>query len=897
MAFHAPRRGRRALVLTALTAASLVGVSTGTALASYSAKVTNGTLQITGSNASDTLVLTTSPTQIVGDVGGDGTTDFSFDLSSFNALNVSAGGGDDTVRFVSGGGTLSGDTVTIDGGAGDDTLQGGDANETINGGAGNDTIDGNRGADTELGGTGNDIFIWDPGDGSDVLEGQAGKDVLAFNGSNAAEHTSLTANGSRVLLTRDVAAITQDMNGVEDVELNMLGSADTVTVGDTTGTDLQTADVNLAANDGGGDGAVDTVIADGTSGDDTVTPTAQGGNVTISGLAAKVNVTGGEPANDHVDVDPLGGNDTVNAAPGDAGPSIDVDGGADSDTVNFNGTNADDTIGLADNNGTVATFTPNGEVVDSSNVENLVVHGRNGNDTIVGQNGIANLTHVTIDGDGGDDTLAGGDGDDTIDGGAGNDTIDGNRGTDTEFGGGGDDTFVWDPGDGSDVLEGQGGHNTLVFNGSNAAEKIDLSANGSRVRLFRDVAAITQDMNGIQSAVVNTLGSADTVTVNDLAGTDLKDVGVNLEANDGTGDGAADTVVVNGTPGDDAITPTAQGGNVTVSGLAAKVNVTGGEPANDHVDVDTLGGDDTVTTGPGDLGPSIDVDGGADSDTVTFNGTNADDTIGLANNNGAVATFTPNGEVVDSANVENLIVRGRKGNDTAVGQNGIAALTHLTILGGSGDDTLAGGDGDDTILGGAGNDTIDGNRGADTEFGGGGDDTFVWDPGDGSDVLEGQGGQDTLVFNGSNAAEKIDLSANGSRVRLFRDVAAITQDIDGIESAVVNTLGSADTVTVNDLAGTDLKNVGVNLAAFGGVGDGAADDVIVNGTQNPDKVHVSSDGTTVTAAGLAATTTVTGSEQANDTLNVNTLGGDDTVTVDPNVSSLIAPIVDLGADQ
>jgi len=54
-----------------------------------------------------------------------------------------------------------------------------------------------------------------------------------------------------------------------------------------------------------------------------------------------------------------------------------------------------------------------------------------------------------------------------------------------------------------------------------------------------------------------------------------------------------------------------------------------------------------------------------------------------------------------------------------------------------------------------------------------------------------------LDFNGSNAAEKIDVSANGSRVRLTRDVAAITMDMDGIETLNLAARGSADTITVN----------------------------------------------------------------------------------------------------
>jgi hypothetical protein len=56
---------------------------------------------------------------------------------------------------------------------------------------------------------------------------------------------------------------------------------------------------------------------------------------------------------------------------------------------------------------------------------------------------------------------------------------------------------------------------------------------------------------------------------------------------------------------------------------------------------------------------------------------------------------------------------------------------------------------------------------------GAGEDTFVWDPGDGSDTIEGEDGADTMLFNGANVAEKIELSANGNRLRFVRDIATI----------------------------------------------------------------------------------------------------------------------------
>src|SRR5207253_5336572 len=134
--------------------------------------------------------------------------------------------------------------------------------------------------------------------------------------------------------------------------------------------------------------------------------------------------------------------------------------------------------------------------------------------------------------------------------------------------------------------------------------------------------------------------------------------------------------------------------------------------------------------------------------------------------------------------------------------------------------TLDGGDGDDVLTGSAGNDLIVGGRGSDMAFLGAGDDTFVWNPGDGSDTVEGQGGLDTLQFNGSNANENIDLSANGSRLRLVRDVGSVTIDVNAVEQINVVALGGADTLTVNDLSGTGVTDVNLDLAGTAGSGDG-----------------------------------------------------------------------------
>ena len=344
-----------------------------------------------------------------------------------------------------------------------------------------------------------------------------------------------------------------------------------------------------------------------------------------------------------------------------------------------------------------------------------------------------------------------------------------------------------------------------------------ISANGSRLRFFRDVAAVTMDLNGIETINYRALGSSDTVDVGDLSGTDTKSVNVDLAGFDGAGDGAADTVNAIGTAGADVISlANGPGGALAVKGLAARTSVTGAEPSLDTVGILSLAGDDTLMDPIGVTSTAgVSFDGGGDQDTTNFVGSAGDDQMGIARNGTGVAAFSPGGLVVtDAPSVERLVVTGGLGNDSLVGQNGIGSLTNLTLNGGAGNDTLSGGDGADLLLGGAGNDHVDGNIGADVALMGAGNDTFEWDPGDGSDTVEGQDGHDTLQFNGSNAAERIEVSANGSRVRLVRDVAAITMDFAGIEAANVSLLGSADDFTVDDLTGTDLKTVSVDLSSF-----------------------------------------------------------------------------------
>jgi Ca2+-binding RTX toxin-like protein len=567
-----------------------MGVGAASASASYTSKIDGGTLTLTGNSASDNLLLAETPTQLVVDVGEDGTTDFTFDRTQFSAVVVNAGGGDDEVRVLN---TATPEPITINGGNGADRLLGNNGDNVLNGEGGNDFVDGNIGTDTIDLGAGNDVAQWDPGDGSDVIEGQGGNDILAFNGSNIGENIDVSANGSRGRLTRNVASITQDFDGIERVDVRTLGGADNVSVGDLNGIALKTVNVDLAGFDGAGDASTDTVTAVGTEDADAITASSPSGGVTVSGVAAQTHVTGGEAA-DSVNIDARGGDDTITGSVGLEGPvQVNAIGGAGVDRAVYNGTNGADTIGVAPLPDKVAAFT--GTSVFGAATETLAVQGLGGADTIAGQNGPLSPTEVTLDGGAGDDNVRGTNFPELLLGGSGNDTVDGNIGADTEQGGGGADRFQWDPGDGSDVLEGEAGSDVLDFNGSNAGENIEVSANGSRGRLTRNIAAITQDFDSVEGLDIATLGSVDNVTVDDLTGTAIKTVDVNLAGFDGAGDASADNVIVNGTDGSDSVQLRRADTQVQVRGLAAQTRVVGGEAALDTLRIQTLGGDDRVT--------------------------------------------------------------------------------------------------------------------------------------------------------------------------------------------------------------------------------------------------------------------------------------------------------------
>ncbi|HJT11847.1 MAG TPA: calcium-binding protein [Dongiaceae bacterium] len=425
-----------------------------------------------------------------------------------------------------------------------------------------------------------------------------------------------------------------------------------------------------------------------------------------------------------------------------------VEGGSDIDTAEVNG----------DKSGEVLAVTANGDRVrfdrigatpgslDIGTTEKLVINANGGNDTISAVGNLAALIELTFDGGAGNDTILGGNGNDVLLGGDGNDFVDGNQGSDTALLGAGNDVFQWDPGDGSDTVEGQGGNDTVIFNGSAGNETIDLSANGERLRLTRDLGNIIMDVNDVETIRFEARGGTDTVFVHDLTGTDAKLVAINLAGSTGTtGDGQTDTVVLQGTDDSGMITVSATGNKIAVEGLSTLVTV-------DHVEA----------------GDKLVVGGGTGDDSIDA---------------GSIAAGTAS-----------LILSGDAGDDI--------------VLGGAGTDLLLGGEGGDVLFGNDGDDTISGGLGDDLLFGGAGNDTFQFASSlDGHDIIvdfdgDATGGQDVFdldaFFDSAQVVDvdrvnRVSISDDGASVNVFVDADGIAAN--GFE-VLAATLQTTDTITL-----------------------------------------------------------------------------------------------------
>jgi Ca2+-binding RTX toxin-like protein len=164
---------------------------------------------------------------------------FTLDAST-ERFQVNGLGGDDSVTASAGVGALT--LLSVDGGAGVDTVNGsdgpdlilgGEGNDILNGGDGDDRIVGDRGNDTMNGGSGDDTLVWNNGDATDIMNGDGGRDDVEVNGAPAAGDVfTVQPNGARIKFDRsNLVPFSLDIGSSETLHANGLGGDDSITVG------------------------------------------------------------------------------------------------------------------------------------------------------------------------------------------------------------------------------------------------------------------------------------------------------------------------------------------------------------------------------------------------------------------------------------------------------------------------------------------------------------------------------------------------------------------------------------------------------------------------------------------------------------------------------------------
>jgi Ca2+-binding RTX toxin-like protein len=427
----------RTMLAAGILAAGLAA-TTAVAHASPPYKISRGTLVVVGTNANDKLALRLEaghPKTLEIDFDDDGRADIRVNRKRFDRIRVKTLSGNDQVRIDDAGGAIR-IPARVDGGRGDDILTGGRGKQRFYAGPGNDTVDGNHGADKADLGAGEDRFIWDPGDGSDAVDGRLGQDALNFKGSSADERIAVSADGHRARLTRDVGHMRMNLRRVEQVDVAADAGDDTLEADDLAATDVRTVNEDLGTGS-------DEAIVNGTNANDEITAA---GSAAMTGLAATVNTRNAEDLTinalggaDSMVVNDLSGTDVTAVRTDVSGPT---DDGAH-DQVVVTGTDGDDvaTVTGAAGSASVLGLPARVDVIHAAS-DDLTIDVRNGADAVESSGLAADAIRLTADGGDGDDVLIGGPGAETL------------------LGRGGDDVLIG--GDGNDILDGGPGDNIVI---------------------------------------------------------------------------------------------------------------------------------------------------------------------------------------------------------------------------------------------------------------------------------------------------------------------------------------------------------------------------------------------------------------------------------------------------
>ena len=677
-------------------------------------------------------------------------------------------------------GTNYDDIIYAEGG--DDTINAQNGNDTIYGGSGNDSIDAGNGNDILVGGTGddslngnagNDTYIYNLGDGFDIITDSAGTDKVKFGEGINFEDLKFTADGNNlnIYINDDKTQGFQIYNYFysDSYKIETLEFADGSTI------NLSQTGLTLNQHNGSenisGTNYDDIIYAAG--GDDTIS--AQNGNDTIYGGSGNDTIDAGS-GNDIL----IGGtgNDSLNGNAGDdtyiwnLGDGYDIiTDGAGTDKIKFGEGISFDDLKFAYDNNSLCIFINN----DKSQAIQINSFMSNSNYKIeqleFSDGTIKNLSEMgltftqydsseNIIGTAYDDIIYGNDGNDTLNGGNGNDTLSGGTGHDSLNGGAGDDTYIWNLNDGIDTINDSEGTNRIKLGTGIVVGDLSFAQVGSNLRI-----------------IVKNNPSQGLIIENYYNNNDRYKIGT-IEFADGSEASIADLLgnlvslpdqIIEGTADDDILT--GGNGNDTINAGDGYNDITGGkgnDTLNGGYDKDTyyynLGdgydvisdpyGRDKIVFGEGISSANLILQKDGNDLFISIKGHDNDSIRILRhfyNDDRKIEQL----EFADGSTL-NLSKGGLIFNGTEQGDNISGTIYNDTIYGGDSNDTINGEDGADIISGGKGNDVING---------GVGEDTIIWNLGDDLDTVSFSN-IDHLKFGEGITFEDLTFYEEGNNLRI-----------------------------------------------------------------------------------------------------------------------------------
>ncbi|QND88019.1 Enterohemolysin EhxA [Chromobacterium vaccinii] len=749
------------------------------------------------------------------------------------------------------------------GGAGNDTLQGGDGDDWLEGGSGRNVLEGGNGNDTLIGGADADIYIFNLGDGADLIRDAGGADVsvqdeIRFGAGILAKDITVIRQGTNLVLTH---ANGSDRLVVEGYFASLASRIERIAFAD--GTVWTQADIRITTT--------------GTDGDDTLEGW-DGSDILIGGAGNDVLIG-------------HGGADTLIGGAG----SDTLHGGAGADVYVFKRGHGHDVIAA---HGVDVAMTLQDEIRFGAGIaigdihvervgDDIVLAHLNGADSVTIQGGFS-VEHGwqgrIVFADGcvwkGDEleqrvveVIAGSDEDEALQGSAEDNFIDGGAGNDTLVGAGGNDTLKG--GSGNDFLMGSTGRDVFVFglgdgrdtvNYGVAVAKLAMYSKGDQIRFLEGIRTSDISVYAVgKDLILQHVNGVDSITVKNGAVEKTGWAGEVVFA-DGTAWSAADAlakaVAATGTPGDDQIKGgkgdellDGGAGNDTILGGGGNDTLKGG--AGNDVISSAGGGSSVLEGGKGD----DTLTGGGQSDIYIFNLGDGNDVV----INGSVGVDIKHyseirfGAGIAEADVKvvragnDVLLKHINGQDSIVIRNwflgevnwiskvvftGGVSWTGLQInqwssgivvggagndalTGGAGNDLLDGGDGDDTLIGGGGNDTLKGGAGNDVLISGGSGVNLL-EGGKGDDTLKGGSANDIYIFNLGDGRDVIINNsvsvgiAHHSEIRFGAGiVAADIQVARSGDDIILQHVNGADAIVIQGWFAATAAQVGSVVFASG----------------------------------------------------------------------------------